>query len=352
MSGLHAGCLTAAAVCLAGALFVLAFLPAHPAESRTRMSNRDKYGPWAVITGASDGIGRAIAQRAAEDGFNVVLAARSEAKLHGLAAELAQAHGVETHVVPVDLSQPSGAATLLDAIHDLDVGLAVLAAGFGTIGPLADASTVDELEMIAVNVTAVAQLAQSFAQRMIKRGGGGIVLFGSVLGWQGVPAKRTTPPPRPTSRPLPRGLHRELKPQGVDVLCVAPGPVHTGFATRAGMSMKSAATPDVVADATWSALGHRVTVVPGLQAKFMTASLKSLPRYVRSLILGRWWRRCGPEVSTGDNHLQSRLQPAICRRIPFDDRRGHGEWVDAPRRHQIKNLGVGIAGSRHARCGK
>lgn len=86
---------------------------------------------------------------------------------------------------------------------------------------------------------------------------------------------------------LAEGLHAELKPHGVDVLCVAPGPVHTGFAARAGMSMKSAATPDQVARVAWSGLGRRGTVVPGLQAKVMTAGLKSLPRWVRSIILGR-----------------------------------------------------------------
>lgn len=251
------------------------------------MSNRDKYGPWAVITGASDGIGRAIAHRAAGDGLNVVLAARSAGKLEELAAELSRAHGVQTRVVPVDFSQPNGAPTLLDAIGDLDVGLAVLAAGFGTIGPLAEASTTDELEMIAVNVTAVAQLAQAFAQQMIGRGSGGMVLFGSVLGWQGVPGQANYSATKAYVQALAEGLHGELKPQGVDVLCVAPGPVHTGFATRAGMDLASATTPDVVAKATWAALGKRVTVVPGLQAKVMTGGLKTLPRYVRSLILGR-----------------------------------------------------------------
>lgn len=251
------------------------------------MSTHGKYGPWAVITGASDGIGRAIAGRAAADGLNVVLAARSAGKLEDLAAELNRAHGVQARPVKVDLSRPAGAATLLHAIDDLDVGLAVLAAGFGTIGPLAEASTADELEMIAVNVTAVAELAQSFAARMIERGGGGIVLFGSVLGWQGVPGQANYSATKAYVQALAEGLHGELKPQGVDVLCVAPGPVHTGFAARAGMTMKSAATPDVVADAAWSAVGHRVTVVPGLQAKFTTAALKALPRYVRSLILGR-----------------------------------------------------------------
>ena len=251
------------------------------------MTTRDKYGPWALITGASDGIGQAIARLAAANGLSVILAARSEAKLHALAAELAAAHGVETHVAAVDLSQPTGVTALLDAMGGRDVGLAVLAAGFGTNGPLADSPLADELEMIGVNITAVAQLAHAFARRMTARKRGGIVLFGSILGWQGVPGQANYAATKAYIQSLGEGLHGELKPHGVDVLCVAPGPVHTCFAERARMTMTSAATPDQVADATWSALGHRVTVVPGLQAKFKTASLKSLPRYARSLILSR-----------------------------------------------------------------
>lgn len=256
------------------------------------MNHHDTYGPWAVITGASDGIGRAIAVRAAADGLDVVLAARSAGKLEDLAAELTRTHGVQARVVPVDLSRPNGATTLLDAIDDLDVGLAVLAAGFGTIGPLTEACTTDELEMIAVNVTATAHLSQAFARRMVKRGRGGIVLFGSLLGWQGVPGQDNYSATKAYVQTLAEGLHRELKPQGVDVLCVAPGPVHTGFATRAGMTFRSATTADVIARATMAALGKRVTVVPGFQATMMTGALKTLPGGCAPPSWARSWRRC------------------------------------------------------------
>ena len=122
---------------------------------------------------------------------------------------------------------------------------------------------------------------------MTARGRGGIVLFGSVLGWQGVPGQANYSATKAYVQALAEGLHGELRPHGVDVLCIAPGPVHTGFAARAGMTLASATTADVVADATWAALGKRVTVVPGLQAKLLTAGLKTLPRYGRSLVLGR-----------------------------------------------------------------
>lgn len=137
------------------------------------------------------------------------------------------------------------------------MGLAILAAGFGTSGPFADAASADELEMIAVNVSAVAQLAQSFAARMAAQRRGGIVLFGSILGWQGVPGQANYAATKAYVQSLAEGLHRELKPRGVDVLSVAPGPVHTGFAARAGLTMTSAAAPEVVAGAIWSSLGRR-----------------------------------------------------------------------------------------------
>lgn len=262
------------------------------------MSALEKYGPWAVITGASDGIGRAIAHRAAADGFNVVLAARGEVRLKELAADLEQSHGVQALVVAVDFSDSDGAATLLSATEGMDVGLAVLAAGFATAGDFLHSPATDELEMIAVNVTAVAALAHAFAGRMAARGRGGIVLFGSLLGWGGVPGEANYAATKAYVQTLAEGLHRELKPRGVDVLAVAPGPVHTGFAARAGMTMKSAARPEIVANATWAALGRRVTVVPGALAKILTLGVKSLPRGPRSAVLGRVMA----SMRNGDGH--------------------------------------------------
>lgn len=251
------------------------------------MSKLDRYGPWAVITGASDGIGLAIAELAAADGFNLVLAARNGERLRSLAGELERRHRVETRVVPVDLSQAAGPTALIDSTDGLAIGLAVLAAGFGTSGLFTEAETAEQLEMIAVNVAAVTQLAQAFARRMVAQRRGGIVLFGSMAGWQGVPGYSNYAATKAFVQTLAEGLHRELKPRGVDVLSVAPGPVHTGFADRAGMRMKSAATPEMVATAALNALGKKTTVIPGAQAKLLTTALSVLPRTIRSAMVGR-----------------------------------------------------------------
>ncbi len=248
---------------------------------------RSGYGPWALVTGASDGIGRALAFHIAAAGINVVLAARREGALQALAAELVAAHGIETIVAPVDLTEPGAADTIEDLTSRLDVGLVVLAAGFGTTGTVLETPLAAELDLLAVNVTAVMHLSHTFARRLVDRGRGGIVLFGSIVGWQGVPGQANYAASKAYVQALAEGLHDELGPQGVDVIAVAPGPVDSGFGQRAGLTMTSTTTPDIVAEAALTALGRRRTVVPGVRGKVLTSSLAPLSRRMRSRILGR-----------------------------------------------------------------
>ena len=145
----------------------------------------------------------------------------------------------------------------------------------------------DELELIAVNITAVMRLSHTFAGRLAARGNGGILLFGSIVGWQGVPGQANYAASKAYVQSLAEGLHDELGPHGIHVLAVAPGPVKSGFGARAGLSMTSATAADVVATVTLKALGRRRTVIPGGRGKFLTAALTPLPRRMRSLILGK-----------------------------------------------------------------
>jgi short-subunit dehydrogenase len=275
-----------------------------PAAAPTATSNRrgDKavrarYGPWALITGASSGIGKALATQLAARGINLVLVARSDRALHAVADDLRQRHRVNTIVIAADLADPNAVDRLDDSIRHLDVGLVVLAAGYGATTAFADAPLSGELEMIAVNITAVTRLAHTFARRLSSRGRGGIMLLGSIVGWQGVPGQATYAATKAYVQTLAEALHHELAPRGIDVLSVAPGPVHTGFAARAGLTMNSATTPDVVARAAVAALGRRITVVPGFRGKFLTTALAMLPRVLRIRIMAaiiRSWRTPAP----------------------------------------------------------
>ena len=251
------------------------------------MRNLQHYGPWALITGASDGIGKALADQIAAAGLNVALVARSEVRLRALANDLETRHGIETAVVAADLADPDAVARVETVTSHLDIGLVVLAAGFGNTGTFLETSLADEMALIAVNISAVSRLSHTFAGRLAERGKGGIVLFGSIVGWQGVPGQANYAASKAYVQSLAEGLHDELEPHGVDVLAVAPGPVASGFGARAGLAMTGATAPEVVATATLEALGRRRTVVPGARGRFLTAALRPLPRRFRSLILGR-----------------------------------------------------------------
>ena len=251
------------------------------------MRNLQKYGPSALITGASDGIGKALADQIAAAGLNVVLVARTEVRLRALAAELETRYRIETAVVAADLADPNAVAHVETVTNGFDIGLVVLAAGFGTTGTVLETSPADEMALIAVNITAVTRLSHTFAGRLAARGNGGIVLFGSIVGWQGVPGQANYAASKAYVQSLAEGLHDELERHGVDVLAVAPGPVASGFGARAGLAMTGATTPEVVATATLKALGRRRTVIPGVRGTLLTWALRPLPRRFRSFILGR-----------------------------------------------------------------
>lgn len=258
-----------------------------------------RYGPWAVVTGASSGIGRETAIQLAAAGLNLVLVARTKPALDQLAAELMAKHDVEAWVLPFDLAAESVATEIDNVTTNLDVGLVVAAAGFGTSGPFLDTPDDAEFDMLAVNCRAVFALTRLFGRRFAARGRGGIVLFGSVVGFQGTPHAAHYAATKAYVQSLGEALSVELAPLGIDVLASAPGPTHTGFAARAGMTMGAALTPAAVAKATLAALGRRQTVLPGFLSKLLGYALATAPRWLRVRIIGGVMKGMAKRPATG-----------------------------------------------------
>ncbi|WP_205750895.1 SDR family NAD(P)-dependent oxidoreductase [Deinococcus sp. Arct2-2] len=220
----------------------------------------------------------------AEAGLNLVLVARRGDVLNALAAQL-QTHGIQTLVVAADLTHPEGVKQVTQVAHDLDLGLLVAAAGFGSSGPFLQTDLMQELEMLDVNCKAVLSLTHHFAHSFAAQQRGGLVLMSSLVGFQGVPGTANYAATKGYIQTLAEGLHAELAPYGVDVLASAPGPVHSGFAERANMRMGFALTSQEVARTTLLALGRRGTVRPGRLSVLLEASLALLPRWARTRIM-------------------------------------------------------------------
>jgi len=246
-----------------------------------------RYGPWALVTGASDGIGRAMAVELARSGLSLVLVARRQQVLESFAAELVQGSGAMVRVIAAELSLPHDVERVCTETMDLDVGLLVAAAGYGLGGKFQQTPVADDLDMLDVNCRAVLSLTKTFADRFAKRGTGGIVLMSSIVAFQGVAMASNYAATKAYVQTLAEGLRTELAPLGIDVLSCAPGPVRSGFAARAGMRLGRTVDPRTVARQALRALGRRTTVFPGLLSKVLIGFLSLLPRPGRIAIMGR-----------------------------------------------------------------
>ena len=249
-------------------------------------SHLPSSAPWALVTGASDGIGRAVAKRLAAAGYNLVICARRIGMLRELEQDLTTGAPCEVRVVAADLATSEGIARLDDETSDIPISCVVLAAGFGTSGPFLDNEIATEMRMVDLNCRAVVNATHRFAGRMRdSQLRGSIVLFSSLVAFQGVPRAANYAATKGFVQVLAEGLMHELAPHDISVLAVAPGPVNSGFAGVAGMVMGKAATPEEVADGVLAKLGANATIRPGFLSKALEYSLFALPRRGRTAIM-------------------------------------------------------------------
>jgi short-subunit dehydrogenase len=242
----------------------------------------------AVVTGASSGIGAALARGLAARGHGVTLVARREDALRALAGELASAHGVRAEVIPTDLADPAARDRLAAEVEarGLEVDVLVANAGFGSYGAFVEADRERELEQIRVNGEAVVDLAARWAPGMAARRSGAMLVTSSVSGFQPLPGNATYSAIKAFALTFAEALHAELAPSGVTVTALCPGPVRSGFQAASGAEEYSDGlprgmfrSPEFVAEAGLAGLerGRRV-VVPGAPNRIGAALGRFSPR--------------------------------------------------------------------------
>jgi hypothetical protein len=245
----------------------------------------ERYGPWALLTGATDGIGKAMAESLAERGLNMILVARRRDRLTTIANDLNTRFGVECQALPTDLADRVAVESLIAQAQQRPIGLLVAAAGFGTSGAFLGTDASDELAEVDVNCRAVLALCKGLVPAMATRGRGGLILLSSIVAFQGVPRASNYAATKAYIQSLAEGLAVELSEHGIDVLASAPGPVASGFARRAGMTLGPTVSSETAARETLDALGQRRTVRPGLLSKLLGYSLATAPRALRVQIM-------------------------------------------------------------------
>lgn len=244
-----------------------------------------KYGTWALITGASSGIGKELALLLAQSGLNLVLSARNTELLEALKTQIDDSYKVNVEIFVADLELSSEVEKLIAFCETKDLGLLVANAGFGNSGKFINSSIEAELALLNVNCRALLQLTHHFGIVFSKQKRGGIILLSSVLAFQGAPYAANYAASKAYVQSLGEGLYHELKPNGVDVLCVAPGPVDTGFAKRALMQMNVTMNAADVAESILKGLGNTLTLFPGFLSKLLAYNLKLTPRFLTIRIM-------------------------------------------------------------------
>jgi short-subunit dehydrogenase len=246
----------------------------------------ERFGPWALVTGASSGIGEAFARRLAEIGMNLVLVARREDRLRKLAENLQSRHSVSTRVVPADLSQDDFLPVIEQATDGLQVGLLVNNAGVATTGRFLDNDLASELAVLHVNNCAPLILAHHFGRLMQKLGRGGMIFVSSTLAFAGVPSCSNYAASKAHDLVFAEGLAKELRRDGISVLALCPGPTRTEL-WPSGAKPLFPMQPNAVVDIALKKLGGKTTVVAGRINSISAFSTRLLPRSWNTTIFGR-----------------------------------------------------------------
>lgn len=255
----------------------------------------------AVVTGASQGIGEALATELAARGHNLIITARRADVLEQVAARITERHGVTVEVRPVDLADPQQRAALADELATRDISILCANAGTATFGPVAELDPAAEKAQVQLNVLGVHDLVLAVLPGMLARRAGGILISGSAAGNSPIPNNATYAATKAFANTFSESLRGEVKKAGVHVTLLAPGPVRTEVPDPADASLVDKLIPDFL----WISVEHtaqlsldglernKMRVVPGVTSKAMSVASGYTPRAIVTPIVGAVYKKLG-----------------------------------------------------------
>ncbi|WP_375483670.1 mycolate reductase [uncultured Mycobacterium sp.] len=255
----------------------------------------------AVVTGASQNIGEALATELAARGHNLIVTARREDILNSLAAHLTEKYGVTVDVRPADLTDAADRAKLCDELATRTISILCANAGTATFGPVATLDPAGEKAQVQLNVLGVHDLTLAVLGGMVERRSGGILISGSAAGNSPIPYNATYAASKAFVNTFSESLRGELRGSGVHVTLLAPGPVRTDLPDPAEASLVDRLVPDFL----WISTEHtarlsldalarnKMRVVPGLTSKAMSVASQYAPRAIVAPIVGSFYKKLG-----------------------------------------------------------
>jgi short-subunit dehydrogenase len=260
---------------------------------------RERYGDWALVTGASSGIGADFARALAREGISCVLTARREDRLRALAAELADSYGVQTRTIVADLATESGQRHVIDGVSDLTIGTLVNNAGFGLAGRFDKRDPEALRRMVELNCQAPVALTRALLPAMTERARGAVIMVSSVAGRQAIPLFGVYAATKAFDLLFGEALWSELREHNVDVTVLMPGPVATEFEAAAGERRphpEADEPADVCVRYALEALGKQPSVVSGGWPNWIRANINRIaPRSLVTLVAAHLYEQQTPQ---------------------------------------------------------
>ena len=255
----------------------------------------------ALVTGASSGIGEAIARELAGRGHGVTLVARREERLRTIAASLTAEHGVRAETITADLGEQSGRDRLVDSLDELGLTVEILVnnAGFGDSADFVAADRERMVEMVRLNCEALLDLQGRYLPPMVERGRGTVINIASTAAFQPMPSNATYAATKSFVLSLSEAVHEELRGTGVTLTAVCPGPVRTEFMENADLDTAAEKVPEffwmsseeLAREAVGAAAKGKRAVVPGLINRAGAIAGQHSPRGVALRLARQAWRR-------------------------------------------------------------
>lgn len=237
---------------------------------------KNKYGNWALITGASSGIGKCFAETLSQINFNLFLVARDENKLNQVSKELSEKYQIKCEIIVADLTNERSIDYIIQKTKDREVNLLINNAGYSLTGDFLADTVKSQTDLMKINSLIPMQLCQRFGQKMLVKGKGGIINVSSVSGVMPLPKWTIYSASKAFMKSFSESLWYELKPKGIDVLALCPGATKTNFYKTAKINSSGLSAKKVV-NVALKNIGKRPSIIIGTGNKFLMAFISIFP---------------------------------------------------------------------------